>query len=45
MRQELRNLRISIDKEKVKRIPKKKPKKQKKGKKGKGKLKDLAPNR
>ncbi|KAF6780511.1 hypothetical protein AHF37_00021 [Paragonimus kellicotti] len=47
LRQELRNLKIAIDKEKVKRVAKKKGKRGKKGKKGKRgrKEKDLTPNR
>ncbi|CAH8502324.1 unnamed protein product [Schistosoma turkestanicum] len=46
LRQELRNLKIAIDKERVKRKKKKGGKKGKKGKKGKGKKeKDLTPDR
>ncbi|TPP62124.1 IQ and AAA domain-containing protein 1 [Fasciola gigantica] len=47
LRQELRNLKIAIDKEKLKRVPKKRGKKGKKGKKGKRgkKDKDLTPDR
>ncbi|KAF5402773.1 IQ motif containing with AAA domain 1 like [Paragonimus heterotremus] len=47
LRQELRNLKIAIDKEKVKRVAKKKGRKGKKGAKGKRgrKEKDLTPNR
>ncbi|CAH8522754.1 unnamed protein product [Heterobilharzia americana] len=46
LRQELRNLKIAIDKERVKRVTKKRSKKGKKGKKGKKKKeKDLTPDR
>ncbi|KAA0190040.1 IQ and AAA domain-containing protein 1, partial [Fasciolopsis buskii] len=47
LRQELRNLKIAIDREKVKRVVKKRGKKGKKGKKGKRgkKDKDLTPDR
>lgn len=45
MRQELRNLKIAIDKEQLKRVPKKKFKKPK-AKKNRGKkMKDLTPDR